>query len=117
MTQHPPPPCRTPLVVALTVCASTVLAAPEFVRGRVTADGDVNISDAIAILEALFSRGTIPCEDAADANDDGRVDLSDALKVLLHLFGPSGDLPSPSRACGLDPTADDLSCFEASECR
>ena len=88
-----------------------------FRRGDVNSDGAVNISDAIAILGALFVRGTIPCDDAADANDDGRVDLADAFKVLLHLFGPIGELPSPSGACALDPTDDDLACIEIRACR
>ena len=62
------------------------------------------------MLAFLFSGGVAPaCGDAADANDDGRVDISDAVAVLGHLFLGAPEPPAPGpRTCGSDPTADAL---------
>jgi len=48
------------------------------------------------------------CPDAADANDDGKLDIADAIRVLGHLFAATGPLPPPFGACGTDPTSDTL---------
>ena len=56
------------------------------------------------------------CLDAADANDDGRVDIADAVKILAHLFAQAGPLPAPFGACGEDPTADGLDCGQFPSC-
>ena len=79
---------------------------------RYAEDGDVDISDPIAALDFLFlDVGTAPgCEKALDTNDDGDVDISDSVFTLQVLFGPSVmPFPAPPE-CGLDPTADGLSC-------
>jgi hypothetical protein len=68
----------------------------------------VDISDAVNSLESLFL-GDEPssCPDAADANDDGKIDLSDAIATLRWLFSGGPELASPGpRECGADPTAD-----------
>jgi len=82
-----------------------------FRRGDADGDGDVDITDALALLNSLFRDAALPpCPDAADANDDGDVDISDALTILLRLFGGIGELPPPSGTCGFDRTDDALSC-------
>jgi hypothetical protein len=49
-----------------------------------------------------------PCRDAADANDDGKIDISDPIRILRHLF-QGGEPPAPPfPGPGPDPTADDL---------
>ena len=68
-------------------------------------------ADPISLLGFLFIGGKAPpCEDATDANDDGKVDLSDATYVLNYLFlgGPAPRPPFPQP--GTDPTADGLGC-------
>jgi hypothetical protein len=56
------------------------------------------------------------CLDAADVNDDGVVDVSDGTYSIFYLFQPtSAPNPDPAPAapftdCGLDPTADDVTC-------
>ncbi|MBI4606357.1 MAG: DUF362 domain-containing protein [Planctomycetes bacterium] len=83
----------------------------SFIRGDANGDGDLDISDPIGVLRALFlGTGTIPCEDAADANDDGRIDLADAVFSLGHLFLGGPAPPAPFPAAGSDPTADELGC-------
>jgi hypothetical protein len=84
---------------------------PRFLRGDATGGGKLDLSDAVAVLEALFLGGPpVGCEDAADSNDDGRVDLSDPVTLLGSLFLGAGALPAPSAGCGLDPTPDGLGC-------
>ena len=73
-------------------------------------DGNVDISDPIAILRFLFQGdGSLPCPDAADANDDGRYDISDPITILNRLFAGGSALPEPGNP-GQDPTADDIVC-------
>lgn len=87
-----------------------------FLRGDANGDGDVDLADAVRVLEGLFSpiAPNFECDDATDANDDGAVDISDAIRLLSFLFESTGvELPVPSSACGLDPTADSLRCLSA----
>ena len=66
---------------------------------------------------SVFSVTAPPgCLDAADGNDDGTVDISDAITILLYLFTDRGDLPDPFGTCGIDPTADALSCKTYPRC-
>ncbi len=87
-----------------------------FKRGDANADGKVDISDVLSVVNHLFLGGAAPpCSDAADANDDGSVDISDALAVVNFLFLGGAPIPPPGPTnCGPDPTADaagmDLGC-------
>lgn len=89
-------------------------AAPRqatFVRGDANNDGKVNISDPIAISNALNNfGGRLHCLDAADADDNGAVTMADAQYILKFLFkgGPKIFLPYPT--AGSDPTADTIGC-------
>ncbi len=90
----------------------------RFVRGDVTLDGKVDVSDVIAILEWLFLGAAAPgCTDAADANDSGTVDLSDAMTILGFLFLGDPAPPAPFPGCGTDPGgADPLDCRDSRSC-
>jgi hypothetical protein len=64
----------------------------------------VNLSDAIVTLNHLFKGGgALACEDAADANDDGKLNLTDAVHIATYLFrsGPPPAAPGPEE-CGAD---------------
>ncbi|MBN1421833.1 MAG: hypothetical protein JXP34_23870 [Planctomycetes bacterium] len=76
-----------------------------FVRGDVTHDSTVNLGDAVALVHYLFQAGASPwCLDAADSNDDGRIDISDPTFLLFFLF-LQGDMPrAPYPSPGVDPT-------------
>ena len=77
----------------------------RFHRGDANSDGGVALTDAVVILERLFSgAATLPCPDAADVDDDGRLALTDAVRLLLYLFG-AGEAPPPPGPdlCGDDP--------------
>ena len=56
-------------------------------RGDANEDGDLDISDAVAILSCLFTGGACPdsaC--AADASGDGASDIADAIFLIEYLF-------------------------------
>ncbi|MBN1418091.1 MAG: hypothetical protein JXP34_04905 [Planctomycetes bacterium] len=78
---------------------------PDFLRGDLTEDGRLTISDGVRIARALFQAGpAITCDDAADTNDDEKLDAADVLYLLNHLFLGGPALPAPSAACGPDDT-------------
>lgn len=84
-----------------------------FHRGDVTVDGNLNLTDAIALLNFLFSGGVTPrCMDAADADDTGRLDLADPINILNYLFLGSDNAIKPPgpppQEKGVDPKPDEL---------
>jgi hypothetical protein len=90
-------------------CADIQLVPPRpFRRGDASADGKVDLTDAIVMLEALFTTGEPPaCADAVDANDDGSIDVSDPIAAILQLFRGVPALPAPGPFdCGEDVTPD-----------
>ncbi len=85
--------------------------ATEFLRGDSNLDARVDLSDAVHTLDALFrASATLFCEDAADVNDDGRINISDPIYSLAHSFLGGPVPPAPYPTAGLDPSEDDLGC-------
>jgi hypothetical protein len=82
-----------------------------FIRGDCNRDTQVDVSDAVFSLTALFAAGKPwACPDAGDANDDGKLDIADPIAILFALFGGGRALPPPS-VPGFDPTSgDSLGC-------
>jgi len=77
----------------------------RFIRGEANGDGQIDLGDAITILNYLFSSGTPPpCIAAADVNGDDSVDIGDAVRGLDYLFaqGPAPQAPFPD--CGTAAT-------------
>jgi hypothetical protein len=109
------------LLAVLALEASPALGAfscDRFRRGDANGDGEVNLSDPVATLLALFASGpAIGCADAADADDSGSLELTDAIFTLGYLFrgeaAPSA--PGPTE-CGPDATPDALSCDAQDVC-
>ena len=85
-----------------------------FVRGDVSPSwGNVDIGDAVGILQYLFqgrSESCSACPDSCDANDDGDIDVSDVIRILEWLFARGAPLPPPVLMYGADPTEDSLGC-------
>ncbi len=107
------------IAATLGVDKITLLGTP-FRRGNVTPDTEVNLSDVISTLEALFlNGGPIACSDAADSNDDGAVDMGDVIFTLFALFQiDSVVIPDPGTLeCGTDPTGDGLGCEILQSCQ
>jgi hypothetical protein len=133
---------RSPL--ALISCGVTVVNEPRFFRGDCNFSGDsgddgtyaVDVADAAAVVSFLFApplyKPQIPCLDACDCNDDGRIDLADAVCILQYLFqrgrfppdpGPGlqeTGQPNPNNVegtpAGTDPTLDLLDCQGGTGC-
>lgn len=83
------------------------VAAP-ILRGDCDADGAITIADPIRLLLANFSRATVPCRSACDANGDGETgSVSDSIYLLRYLF-LSGPRPvSPFPGCGAQTLSTD----------
>src|SRR5262249_44532955 len=75
-----------------------------------------DLSDAIHVLIGLFSGGTLRCQDAADADDDGALTITDAIYLLEWLYRGGEHLPPPGELCGIDPTQDQLDCLSYGAC-
>jgi hypothetical protein len=105
-----------PVAVAELTRGGVRLASEDialFLRGDVTIDESVDVSDAIAILDYRFrGRRQLGCLDAADTNDDEQVDISDAIYLLGFLFAGTSPPPPPTPGIGADPTDDELGCAE-----
>jgi hypothetical protein len=100
-------PCPTPEGPNRLDCPG---GASVFVRGDVTGDASVDMTDAVGIAHGRFRGGPIDCLAAADASDDGRLGITDAIIILRHLFSGGPPPPFPYPACGNDPTPDRLDC-------
>jgi len=100
---------------ALSGSTVEVLIGPPFpkffLRGDADGSGEVDITDAIRILNYLFTGGAAPvCMDAADVGDRGEVDISGAIAILGYLFLGAASPAIPFPLSGPDPTEDNLSC-------
>ncbi len=95
-----------------------------FHRGDANADGNLDLSDGVAVFQYLFITGDEPsCLETADSDNDGELLLTDGILILNYLFarGPAPAAPGPpGRPCGGDPdapdTAGDLGCAEYPPC-
>jgi hypothetical protein len=93
-----------------------------FVRGNVdnsmvvAPDGRevyiLDLADVRMLMDSIFlGRGVLPCQDAADVNDDGVVDLTDGILLLNHLFRSGAPPAYPHPRPGFDANATDaLDC-------
>ncbi len=91
--------------------------AVRFVRGDANADGAINITDGIFVLNYLFLGGqSPPCLAAADTNGDGGINITDGIYLLNFLFLGGGEPPAPYPSCGFDPGGG-LACDAHPPCR
>jgi len=91
-------------------------ASETFIRADVNDDATINIADAVAALNYLFSGGPATCIDAVDTNDDGQANVADGVYLLAYLFSGGSAPPSPHPGCGADPTSDPLDCATYTSC-
>lgn len=85
-------------------------AQQQFIRGDVNGDGLVSYPDLCFLVSYLYIGGSIPCQDASDADDNGAVDVGDILYLHNYLFREGPPPPPPFPDPGFDPTPDDLNC-------
>ncbi len=88
----------------------SVTAPIVFVRCDASPDGLVSIADAVAILNHMFTQGSLSCLDAADCNDSGEINIADPVAVLQFLFITGTPPPIPYPTADVDPTPDSLGC-------
>lgn len=71
----------------------------RFVRGETKADVNINITDAVYVLNYLFLAGLRPpCREAAHTDANGSVNITDAVFVLNLPFHAGPAIPPPN-AC------------------
>jgi hypothetical protein len=88
---------------------------PEFVRADANADGLINITDGIYVLNYLFLGGPTPtCLEAANSNGDALLNITDGIYVLNFLFLGGPEPPAPYPACG--SLAVDVDCAAFTPC-
>ncbi len=64
-----------------------VVTEISFVRGDVNGDLEIELGDAIYLLNYLYKGGPEPVyPEAGDVNCDGSIDLGDAVYLLNYLF-------------------------------
>jgi hypothetical protein len=67
------------------------------VAGDANDDGNLDVGDAVFLINFIFKNGTAPvCGKAADANNDCDVDVGDAVYIVHHIFK---DGPAPDCGC------------------
>ena len=96
---------------------SYLTSGTAFVRGDANLDRRVDVSDASALARGLMAGDSLPCEEAADVDRNGRNDMTDVVNILLYLFSdevPAPDAPFPE--CGRFETFRDRLPCERSSC-
>jgi hypothetical protein len=90
----------------------------RFRRGDANSDQDIDLSDAMFVLNYLFTGGNAPtCPKSADTDDSGALELTDPVYLLNQLFLGGPPPREPFQECGNDPTEDRLACPAFEPCR
>ena len=82
--------CNDPMSPAMWLTVS--LEVSSFTCGDANGDGDVNVADAVMLINYVFKGGPAPEPlQAADANGDGDVNVADAVFLINYVFsgGPA----------------------------
>ena len=75
----------------------------RFLRGDFNMDGQVDISDAVSLLQHLYLGNPGTCLDAGDVNNNEVLDITDAIRILAFLFQQGQAPESPFPKPGIDP--------------
>ena len=99
-TPPPPDPCQ-----------------PDFRRGDVNGDTELDITDPLRLLTFLFGSGEpVSCQDAADIDDNSLLDITDAFVILRFLFLGFQPATPLDGQCSRDRTPDSLPACENTGC-
>ena len=67
---------------------TSILIIEDYVKGDVNNDGDVDIADAVCIVNYVVGKDTpVFVSKAADVNGDGDVDIADAVRIVNLVVG------------------------------
>ena len=106
-----------------TLTATITLSAPFslpnlYRRGDVDANSALELTDALQLLNFLFTLGPSPaCLAAADVNADLEISIADAMHSILYLIHDAPPPPAPFEDCGALPANELGAASEACECR
>lgn len=91
-------PCPTPGLANDGKCPER---DPSFIRGDCNGDTQVQLTDAVCLLQWLFVGGAGPgCLAAANVDGAGAVRVTDPVHLLSHLFFAGPPPPGPYPGCG-----------------
>ena len=101
----------------MSLSAELEFSAPgeTFIRGDVDNNQSWNVTDAVKILLHAFTGAELPCLEAADVDDSGRIDLEDGLGLLNFVFRQGEAPPPPLYEALPDLDSDELGCENAGE--
>ena len=93
-----------------TVVGDDEIGVP-MIQSEFGSDRVLDINDGVFGLNFLFLGGPPPtCFSSFDTDDDGELTINDGIGIFNFLFLGGGAPGTPYPACGLDPTADALTC-------
>ena len=107
----------SPTTIDGEIVVSGVPQTVEFIRGDVSEDGSVSITDAIVLFGRLL--GAVPdglCPQSGDVNADGTRDIADVVSLLSALFIPGAAITPPFPACGTSTVPTGLACSPTPIC-
>ncbi len=92
--------------------AGPVGTGRPFIRGDLDEDGSISITDCVRGLLVIFTDFPLTCSEAADVQNDGKINILDPIHILDYLFhngvNPAAPFPEP----GLDIDEDAQDCPE-----
>ena len=96
----------------LSLSAELEFSAPgeTFIRGDVDNNASWNVTDAVKILLHAFTGAELPCLEAADVDDSGRIDMEDGVGLLNFVFMQGEAPPPPLYEALPDLDSDELGC-------
>ena len=96
----------------MTLSAELEFSAPgeTFIRGDVDNNQSWNVTDAVKILLHAFTGAELPCLEAADVDDSGRIDMEDGVGLLNFIFRQGEAPPPPLYEALPDLDSDELGC-------
>ncbi len=65
----------------------TLAEGPTYICGDANGDEDINVGDAVYLINHIFNAGAAPDPiEAGDANGDGNLNIGDAVYLINHIF-------------------------------
>jgi hypothetical protein len=94
-------PIDTAIMMSQHLDLSLAMEPAAYVSGDANFDGDLNVGDAVTIINFVFNDGLPPAPYfSGDANADGEVNIADAVYLINYIFNggpPPAEAASPSR--------------------